>query len=73
MSPLPGFTKAMQEIQLDKKVKLLDCPGIIFDTEGSEAATGALLLKNCISVADMEDPEVCGVCGTAWHLTPCHP
>merc|ERR1711902_366065 len=25
----PGVTKSMQEVQLDKKVKLLDCPGLV--------------------------------------------
>lgn len=46
-----------QEIQLDKKVKLLDCPGVIFDNAEQATDDSSLLLKNCISVADMEDPE----------------
>lgn len=47
-----------QEIQLDKKVKLLDCPGIIFDNDADiKGDDSGLLLKNCINVGDMEDPE----------------
>lgn len=61
VSPIPGFTKAMQEVQLDSKVTLLDCPGIIFDDAmgagGVEAGGAGLLLRNCISVDEMDDPE----------------
>ncbi len=31
VSSTPGFTKNIQEIQIDSKVKVLDCPGVIFD------------------------------------------
>jgi ribosome biogenesis GTPase A len=42
----------MQEVQLDKLVKLLDCPGVVFDdSDGS-----AVLLKNCVDVESMPDP-----------------
>lgn len=35
-SPAAGFTKQMQEVQLDKHIRLLDCPGIVFDdSDGS--------------------------------------
>ncbi|KAJ1675079.1 nuclear GTP-binding protein nug1, partial [Spiromyces aspiralis] len=34
----PGFTKAVQEIHLDKTIKLLDCPGIVFSMGPSAAA-----------------------------------
>merc|ERR1712137_795112 len=39
----PGFTKVMQEVHLDKKVKLLDCPGIVFAT-GDEKNAGEIML-----------------------------
>jgi len=50
---MPGFTKTVQEIHLDKHIKLLDCPGIIFATGTSEAD---VLLRNCIKVENIEDP-----------------
>ncbi|CAM9482545.1 unnamed protein product [Sphacelaria rigidula] len=52
VSSTPGFTKSMQEIHLDKTVKLLDCPGIVFD----DSDAGATLLRNCVNAEAMEDP-----------------
>jgi len=37
VSSVPGFTKNLQEIQLDSKVKILDCPGVIFDDMGEQS------------------------------------
>ncbi|KAG6526340.1 hypothetical protein ZIOFF_016323 [Zingiber officinale] len=34
----PGLTKSMQEIQLDNKVKLLDCPGVVMLKSGEADA-----------------------------------
>ena len=68
MSPTPGFTRTLQEVSLDSKVTLIDCPGIIFDDDaggdaggssafgGGDAGAG-LLLRNCVSVDAVEDPE----------------
>ena len=36
----PGVTKAMQEVHLDKQVKLLDCPGIVFSVGGKDGKDG---------------------------------
>ena len=41
----PGFTKSAQLVHLDKNIKLLDCPGIVFAKDASEAD---VLLRNCI-------------------------
>jgi nuclear GTP-binding protein len=62
VSSTPGFTKNLQEVSLDAKVTLIDCPGIIFDDNagaaGDEDDGGAgLLLRNCISVDAIDDPE----------------
>lgn len=58
VSSQPGFTKQAQEITLDSKIKLVDCPGVIFEDEFSSHDGGAgLLLRNCISVEAMADPE----------------
>eukprot|EP01096_Ripella_sp_DP13-Kostka_P017794 TRINITY_DN928_c3_g1_i1.p1 TRINITY_DN928_c3_g1~~TRINITY_DN928_c3_g1_i1.p1 ORF type:complete len:670 (-),score=393.71 TRINITY_DN928_c3_g1_i1:152-2059(-) len=49
----PGFTKIMQEIHLDKHIKLLDCPGVVF-AEGEDE--GAVALRNCVRVDKIVDP-----------------
>jgi nuclear GTP-binding protein len=53
----PGFTKVMQEIILDKNIKLLDCPGIVFANNGSDAE---ILLRNAVKVEQLDDPSVPG-------------
>ncbi|CAM9251315.1 unnamed protein product, partial [Phaeothamnion confervicola] len=52
VSATPGFTKSLQEVQLDRHVKLIDSPGIVFD----DADHGAILLRNCINTESMPDP-----------------
>jgi nuclear GTP-binding protein len=52
----PGITKVAQAIHLDKNIKLLDCPGIVFSktTNGEDAAQ--VLLRNCVKVELLDDP-----------------
>ncbi|KAJ2453623.1 nuclear GTP-binding protein nug1 [Coemansia sp. RSA 2424] len=58
----PGFTKFVQEIHLDSKLKLLDCPGIVFNSPVKSAqkldktALAEMMLRNCIKVELLEDP-----------------
>ncbi|CAO3625268.1 unnamed protein product [Cunninghamella blakesleeana] len=53
----PGFTKVAQQITLDKNIKLLDCPGIVFAQQGQDGQTDAeIALRNCIKVELLEDP-----------------
>lgn len=47
----PGITRSMQEVELDSKIKLLDCPGIVFSKTDSQFA-----LKNAQRVTDVKDP-----------------
>ncbi|XP_060109100.1 guanine nucleotide-binding protein-like 3-like protein [Heteronotia binoei] len=49
----PGVTKCLQEIQLDKHIKLLDCPGIVMASPTSDAA---MILRNCIKIEQLVDP-----------------
>ncbi|CAD6994794.1 unnamed protein product [Ceratitis capitata] len=51
----PGITKVMQEVELDSKIKLIDCPGIVFTNFG-KANTEAVVLKNAQRVGDVKDP-----------------
>jgi nuclear GTP-binding protein len=44
----------MQEIKLDKHIKLLDCPGIVMSKDEDSAS---LALKNCLKIETLEDPS----------------
>ena len=50
----PGVTKAMQEVQLDSKIKLLDCPGMVLASGNMTDASVAL--RNAIKVESLADP-----------------
>ncbi|XP_044299467.1 guanine nucleotide-binding protein-like 3-like protein [Varanus komodoensis] len=50
----PGITKCLQEVQLDKHIKLLDCPGIVVASSASDAA---MILRNCIKIEQLADPK----------------
>ncbi|WFD36564.1 nuclear GTP-binding protein nug1 [Malassezia cuniculi] len=61
----PGHTKVVQGIMLDRHVRLLDCPGIVFtdaavpagaSPEEIEAARLAALLRNVLKAELVEDP-----------------
>ena len=58
VSATPGYTKVLQEVQLDSKVKLIDSPGVIFEEDDADNQSGAasLLLRNCVSPDTMIDP-----------------
>jgi nuclear GTP-binding protein len=49
----PGVTKQSQEFQLDKHIKLLDSPGIIFS---SGQLDSDVILRNAIRVEKLKDP-----------------
>ncbi|KAL0978618.1 hypothetical protein UPYG_G00172940 [Umbra pygmaea] len=49
----PGVTKCLQEIHLDKHIKLLDCPGIVMATSTTDAA---MILRNCVKIEQLVDP-----------------
>mmetsp|Transcript_121299 Transcript_121299/g.238336 ORF Transcript_121299/g.238336 Transcript_121299/m.238336 type:complete len:552 (-) Transcript_121299:29-1684(-) len=49
VSPRPGFTTSMQEVVLDRNVRLLDSPGVVFDDSTA-------LLGNCVDAESIDDP-----------------
>uniref|UniRef100_A0A1I8MTR9 Guanine nucleotide-binding protein-like 3 homolog n=1 Tax=Musca domestica TaxID=7370 RepID=A0A1I8MTR9_MUSDO len=51
----PGVTRAMQEVELDSKIKLIDCPGIVFANSAKNDNMPAVL-KNAQRVGDVKDP-----------------
>lgn len=65
----PGQTKVVQSVMLDKSVRLLDCPGIVFSDESASGAASlglspdevrirrqSALLRNVVKVELVEDP-----------------
>ncbi|KAJ2946886.1 hypothetical protein O0L34_g16219 [Tuta absoluta] len=53
----PGVTKQMQTVQLDSKIKLLDSPGVVFQSGSAGAGDdAAAALKNALRVASLRDP-----------------
>ncbi|XP_034388619.1 guanine nucleotide-binding protein-like 3-like protein isoform X2 [Cyclopterus lumpus] len=49
----PGVTKCLQQVHLDKHIKLLDCPGIVMATSTTDAA---MILRNCVKIEQLVDP-----------------
>ncbi|KAL3910006.1 MAG: hypothetical protein SGARI_002327, partial [Bacillariaceae sp.] len=49
VSSRPGFTTSMQEVVLDRTVRLLDSPGVVFDDSTA-------LLGNCVDADSVDDP-----------------
>jgi nuclear GTP-binding protein len=51
VSSKPGHTRVLKEVELDSKVTIIDCPGVI---TGNEDET-TLLLRNVIKAEDVQD------------------
>jgi len=49
----PGFTKTTKEVLINKRIKIIDSPGIVM-AKGSNNA--AVILRNCVKVETIEDP-----------------
>jgi len=60
VSPKPGFTKSLQVVHLDKKVKLIDSPGVVMQTSGG-VSQSALVLRNCVDFETLGDIDFVGV------------
>ncbi|KZT32365.1 P-loop containing nucleoside triphosphate hydrolase protein [Sistotremastrum suecicum HHB10207 ss-3] len=50
----PGWTKEMQTIQVERGLKILDSPGVVFDDPSAESQN--LLLRNVLKVDSILDP-----------------
>jgi len=51
VSSTPGYTKGMQEVILDKDIRLLDCPGVVLTSN-----TNTSILHNVVRTEDIKDP-----------------
>lgn len=55
-----GHTKDLQSIQLERGIKVVDSPGVVFDEDDNADAKGSLLLRNVVKVEDIDDPIAVG-------------
>ncbi|KAH9916471.1 P-loop containing nucleoside triphosphate hydrolase protein [Fomitopsis serialis] len=56
----PGHTKELQTIQLERGLKVIDSPGVVFDEDDFDDGKGKsrsnILLRNVVKVEDIDDP-----------------
>ncbi|CAA7264538.1 unnamed protein product [Cyclocybe aegerita] len=56
----PGHTKDLQSVQLERGMRIIDSPGVVFDDDdfddGKGSKKGSVLLRNVVKVEDVEDP-----------------
>ncbi|KAG6833960.1 hypothetical protein H0H87_007971 [Tephrocybe sp. NHM501043] len=54
-----GHTKELQSVQLERGVRIVDSPGVVFDDDfddGKGQTKSSVLLRNVVKVEDVEDP-----------------
>lgn len=51
VSSTPGFTKCVQEVEIESNIKILDCPGIVFDNSFDPD----MVLRNVVRIENVED------------------
>jgi nuclear GTP-binding protein len=59
----PGHTKDIQSVQLERGIRVIDSPGVIFDDDDDDVKgrrKGSVLLRNVVRVEDIEDPVSVG-------------
>lgn len=52
VSSTPGFTRNLQEIELESLVKIIDCPGIVFEVGDNSPEN---VLRNIVKIENLED------------------
>ncbi|KAH9896090.1 P-loop containing nucleoside triphosphate hydrolase protein [Cubamyces lactineus] len=56
----PGHTKELQTVQLERGLRVIDSPGVVFDDDDFDDGKGSrksnVLLRNVIKVEDIDDP-----------------
>ena len=51
VSSTPGFTKHVQEVEIESNIKILDCPGIVFDSSSDPD----MVLRNVLKIDNIDD------------------
>ena len=60
----PGHTKELQSIQLERGLRIVDSPGVIFEDDDSIQGQkeSSVLLRNVVKPEDVDDPNTIGGC-----------
>uniref|UniRef100_A0A183BUA0 CP-type G domain-containing protein n=1 Tax=Globodera pallida TaxID=36090 RepID=A0A183BUA0_GLOPA len=53
---LPGLTRQLQEVELDKHIRLIDSPGVVLAPKGTLNDAAELSLRNAVRVDSLVDP-----------------
>lgn len=56
VAPTPGWTKDVQEVVLEKGVRVLDCPGVVVEARGATEG----VLRGMVKIEDVKDPKAPG-------------
>jgi nuclear GTP-binding protein len=66
----PGHTKDLQSVQLERGLRIVDSPGVIFDDDENIQGQNesSVLLRNVVRPEDVEDPISVGLCIPSFHL-----
>lgn len=76
MAAAPGFTTTLQTVHLERGIKIVDSPGVIFDDDppgGDKPLEGSqttLHLRNILRPEDFDDPIAVGTLGFHNPLRP---
>ena len=72
MAVQPGHMKELQSIQLERGLRIVDSPGVIFDdNEGIQGQKeSSVLLRNVVRPEDIDDPISAGGCTTSFLQLP---
>ncbi|KAG8463615.1 hypothetical protein KFE25_003888 [Diacronema lutheri] len=54
---MPGVTRALQVVALDRKIKLVDCPGVVFSKPRSAADAADMVLRSVLKVDTAVEPS----------------
>lgn len=67
----PGHTKELQSVQLERSIRIVDSPGVVFDDDDDLTAKGikkgSIILRNVVKVEDVEDPIAVGTFSAIFH------
>jgi nuclear GTP-binding protein len=56
VSSQPGFTKGIQEVEIESKIKILDSPGVVFSNTSNSRDDPSLILRNVVKIENISDP-----------------
>ena len=63
----PGHTKELQSVQLERGLRIVDSPGVIFEDDDSIQGQkeSSVLLRNVVKPEDVDDPISVGGCASS--------